>query len=259
MPAQTAKPVLSVVVLCYRAEDHAGTVIMPLYEELEASGVPYELVLVANAWAGSGDTTPAVVAELARDRPAMSVVSFDKGGDMGWDMRTGLQAARGDYLVVIDGDGQVPTRYALDIYKELERTGADIVKGRRYLREDGTARTLSSIIFNLLFVVVFGTRALWDINGRPKGFRRDAWERLDLRTDDWFTDAEIVLKARQLGLRIRELPVVFLANPARPSFVNLGTFWEFLRNMALWRLGRHPAMFGARGSAVSPPGRESAG
>ena len=245
----TAAPVLSVVLLCYRAEDHASVVIEPLHDELEASGITFELVLVANAWAGSGDTTPGIVQKLAAGRPTMTVVTEEKRGDMGWDMRTGLEVARGDYLVVIDGDGQVPVRYALEAYRELERTGADIVKGRRSIREDGTARSLLSLVYNSLFRLVFRTRPLWDVNGRPKGLRRAAWEQLDLRTDDWFTDAEIILKARTLGLRIHEMPVVFLANPTRASFVNAVSVWEFLHNMALWRLGRHPSMLGS--SAMS--------
>ena len=35
---------------------------------------------------------------------------------MGWDMRSGLQAARGDFIVVIDGDGQNPTTDVMRIY-----------------------------------------------------------------------------------------------------------------------------------------------
>ncbi len=79
------------------------------------------------------------------------------------------------------------------------------------------------------------------MNGQPKGLTRSAHERLDLRTDDWFTDAEILLKAKELGLRVVEVPVRFHPRRAGGSNVGLGTVWEFLVNMARWRLGRHPA------------------
>lgn len=233
-------PELSVVVLAYRAENDAGKVIEPLYDQLEASGIHFELIAVANYWPGQADVTPQAVQELLSGRPAMRVVALPKTGAMGFDLRTGLEAARGHYLVAIDGDGQVPVEYVLDIYRLLAG-GADIAKGRRYLREDGTARTLNSIAYNILFRLLFGTWGLWDINGRPKGLTRAAYKVLDLQTDDWFTDAEMILKGRRLRLEIRELPVVFRANEARGSFVGLDAVWEFIVNMARWRLGRHPA------------------
>ncbi len=160
---------------------------------------------------------------------------------MGWDMRSGFDAARGEYLVVICGDGQVPPHAALDVYRCLRATGADFVKGRRFAREDGSVRTANSVGYNTAFRLLFGTRGVWDVNGRPKGLTRRAYEELALATDDWFTDAEILLKAKELGLRTAQLPVRFLRNDARGSFVGLGTVWEFVLNMARWRLRRHPA------------------
>lgn len=232
---------LSVVVLAYRAEERTGDVVLPLYDLLEAEGIAYELILVANYWSDE-DTTPPYARDLAGGRDTIQVVARPKQGDMGWDMRSGLRAATGRFLVVIDGDGQVPVQYALDAYHHLKKTGAPIVKGRRYLRQDGTVRSVLSLGFNALFRLLFRTRGLWDVNGRPKGMTREAWRQLELATDDWFTDAEIVLKARRLGLAVHEFPVRFLENPARASFVGPGTVWEFLRNMTLARLGLHPAL-----------------
>ena len=239
-------PELSVIVLCYRAERQFFRVVPPLDDALRASGTRYELVLVANYWPGAVDATPALASEYAAGRPHVRTVIEPKRGDMGWDFRSGLAAALGRYLVVIDGDGQVPVHYAIDVYRELVTTGADVVKGRRHAREDGSVRTVNSLGYNLAFRLLFGTRGLWDINGRPKGMTRAAYEELALATDDWFTDAEIVLKARERGLEIRELPVRFLRNEARGSFVGLDTVREFVVNMVLWRLGRHPAQRRAR-------------
>ena len=233
-------PELSVVVLAYRAEERTGDVVVPLYDLLETEGISYEMIVVANYWSGD-DSTPIVAAALARERDTIRVVARPKRGDMGWDMRSGLGATGGRFLVVIDGDGQVPVEYALEAYRRLQTTRAPIVKGRRHLREDGWVRSVVSLAFNALFWLLFGTRGLWDVNGRPKGMTREAYEQLDLQTDDWFTDAELLLKARRLGLEVHEFPVRFL-NPAHASFVGPATVWEFLRNMALTRLGLHPAL-----------------
>jgi glycosyltransferase involved in cell wall biosynthesis len=234
-------PELSVVLLCYRAEAELARVAGALHAELETAGVPYELVLVANYWPGRGDPTPKYAQAFAEEHPNSVVVAGPKHGDMGFDLRSGLEAATGAHLVYLDGDGQVPPAAALDVYRSLKRSGANVAKGRRHLREDGSVRSITSLGFNVLFRILFGTRGLWDVNGQPKGLTRAAYDRLDLRTDDWFTDAEILLKARAAGLQIVEVPVHFLAKRAEGSHVGVDTVWEFLVNMIRWRLGRHPA------------------
>jgi glycosyltransferase involved in cell wall biosynthesis len=231
-------PELSAIVLCYRAEGSIRRVVDPLHALLEDSGVPYELVLVANYREGSGDTTPAVVEEFARTHPNVRFLANTKHGGMGEDMRAGFAAAQGENIVVIDGDAQNPVEDLLKMHQLMRETGADVMKGRRIARFDGPYRRVVSGGFNALFMVLFGSRGLWDINGKPKGITRRAYERMTLKSDDWFIDAEIVLAARRLGLEVVEMPVVFRRNEERASFVKVSAIWEFLGNMARARLRR---------------------
>jgi glycosyltransferase involved in cell wall biosynthesis len=231
-----APPELSAIVLCYRAEESIQKVVEPLHRDLAESGVPFEVVLVANFNEGQADRTPEVVCALAERLDGVRTVIKPKEGAMGWDMRSGLDAATGDYLVVIDGDAQNPVEDVLRIYEEMRRTGADVMKGRRIARFDGPYRRLVSYVYNGVFMLLFRTRGLWDINGKPKGLTRAAYERMGLKADDWFIDAEIVLAARRAGLQVNELPVVFNRNEERASFVRANAILEFVRNMAHARL-----------------------
>ena len=232
------RPELSVIVLCYQANDAIHRVIDPLYEQLEASGVAYELLLVANQWPDRPDPTGQVVEAFAEDHETVRTVMEAKQGAMGWDMRSGLAAAAGDYLVVMDGDAQNPVDDVLKMYRRMRATGVDVMKGRRIARFDGPYRRVISTVYNVAFTVLFGTRGIWDVNGKPKGLTRAAYEALELESDDWFIDAEIVLSARRQGLAVAELPVVFHRNDERDSFVRPGAILEFLRNMARQRLRR---------------------
>jgi glycosyltransferase involved in cell wall biosynthesis len=227
-----APPELSAIVLCYRAEESILRVIEPLYEQLERSGIPFELVLVANYHSDQKDNTPEIVAAFAASHDHAQTVIKPKEGGMGWDMRSGFDVAGGSFMVVIDGDAQNPVEDVLRMYREMERTGADVLKGRRIARFDGVYRRLVSGVYNALFRMLFRTRGLWDINGKPKGITRAAYEQLQLSSDDWFIDAEMVLAARRAGQRVGEMPVVFNRNEARASFVRPSAIWEFLRNMA---------------------------
>jgi glycosyltransferase involved in cell wall biosynthesis len=230
-----APPELSAIVLCYRAGESIGFVIGPLHGELSASGTRFEMVLVAN-YDRSDDCTPEVVRDFAAHHENVRTVIEPKAGAMGWDMRTGLAAATGDYLVVIDGDAQNPIGDVLRMYREMRRTRVDVMKGRRTSRFDGPYRRLVSFGYNLMFAVLFHTRGLWDINGKPKGMTRAAYEQLGLTSDDWFIDAEIVLNARRAEMRVAELPVTFNRNEERASFVRPSAIVEFLRNMLRRRM-----------------------
>jgi glycosyltransferase involved in cell wall biosynthesis len=234
------QPELSAVVLGYRAEGALRPVLESLHRELEGLGEPFELVIVANYHAGSSDSTPEIARDFVRSHPNARMVAQVKQGGMGWDLRSGLEAATGRFLVVIDGDGQNPPSDVPRVYRALRETGCDIVKGRRVTRHDGLHRRILSTAYNLVFALWFGTWRLWDINGKPKGITREAYRRVDLRSNDWFLDAELILEARRLGMAIGEIPVQFRASTSRRSFVRPEAILEFARHMLSYRLRGRP-------------------
>ena len=83
--------------------------------------------------------------------------------------------------------------------------------------------------YNAIFSLLFGFKVR-DINSKPKIIRRDKYQLLHLESDDWFTDAEIVIRARELGLKIGETPVHFAVNDKRGSFVKPKAILEFTSN-----------------------------
>jgi hypothetical protein len=85
------------------------------------------------------------------------------------------------------------------------------------------------LIFNLPF---------YDINAKPRIFRRKWLELFDLTSRDWFVDAEILIKAHYLGLSVQEIPVVFRRRQEGFSSVNIMAVAEFLKNIVKYRLGK---------------------
>ncbi len=230
-------PDLSVVVLCYRSGDEARSCAARIGKVLVDAGIDnYQLVLVGNYVAGSGDTTPDVVRELAAGDPRIVCSAVAKQGMMGWDMRSGLSLATGACLAVIDGDGQVLVEDLVRIYRLLREQGLDLAKTYRTRRGDGLKRKLFSLVFNGLFHGLFPGLAVRDVNAKPKILTRAAYERLALRSDDWFIDAEILIQARRLGFRIGEIETEFLGLTGRRSFISMAAVVEFLRNLWRYRL-----------------------
>ena len=150
---------------------------------------------------------------------------------MGWDARSGLRAATGRYVALIDGDEQVPADEVRVVYEVMSQGGLDLVTTFRCERGDGLWRIFNSWAYNMVFRILFPGLNLRDVNSKPKIFTREFLDRLDLRSDDWFLDAEICIQARRLGARIRQVPTVFLRPTHRKSFVGPRAVVEFLWNL----------------------------
>ncbi len=75
-----------------------------------------------------------------------------------------------------------------------------------------------------------------DINSKPKIITRDAYSKMNLKSTDWFIDAEIMIQARALKLKIEKIPVIFSANESRKSFVRFGAIAEFIFNLIRYRI-----------------------
>ncbi len=229
---------LSVVVLCY----HSGKTILPFFnklrEVLENLHVEYEIVLVANDFAESKDETIEIVAQLALDQPRVKPVTLIKEGMMGWDMLQGMNSCSGKYICVIDGDGQFPIESVAEVYSVIKDSDFDIVKTYRVKRHDGSYRIFLSSVYNLLFTLIYPGLHSKDVNSKPKILTRDVYSRLNLQSTDWFIDAEIMIAARDLKLKIKEVPITFSANASRKSFVKVSAIIEFVLNMVRFKFRR---------------------
>lgn len=208
-----------------------------LQRTLSRCNFSWELVLVGNYVEGSDDETPQVVKKLAERSDNIRTVIRPKEGMMGWDMRMGLDAARGTYIGVIDGDGQFPPESIIACLLKCELEDLDLTKTYRVIRDDGLYRRFISTVYNGIFSLLFGFKVR-DINSKPKIIRRDKYELLHLESDDWFADAEIIIRARELGLKIGETPVHFKSNDNRGSFVKPKAILEFSSNLLKYRFSR---------------------
>ena len=219
---------LSVVVLCYHSENIIEKFVEQLISELTELNVIYELVLVANYDKNSDDNTPVLAAQLAQKYNSIKVLAHEKEGGMGWDMRSGLSAATGKYIAVIDGDAQMPASDIPIVYGVIKFGKYDLVKTYRAKRYDGFVRTFLSDMYNILFRLFFSPSfPVRDINSKPKIFTKTAYQKMNLRSNDWFTDAEIMIQAFSQQLKIAEISTVFYKNERKTSFVGFKTVWEF--------------------------------
>jgi glycosyltransferase involved in cell wall biosynthesis len=240
MESQSQDPPVefSMAILCYRAGESIIPFVENLHRIMSMFRIEWELVLVANFWPGTGDRTPEVCQSLAARLLHVRCIAEPKQGAMGWDMRKGLEACRGRYIGVIDGDGQFPVEAIFSCFAKIRSEDYDFIKTYRVVRADGLYRNFISFIYQRLFNLLFPAyRGFSDVNSKPKIMKREAFQRMELLSDDWFVDAEIMLNCLALRLRMYEIPVKFQSLGGRKSFVRPGAVFEFLRHLLAYRFG----------------------
>ena len=227
-----ANPTVSLILPFYNEEANVERVVTGLLEGFQPSRWQLQLVCVQN---GSRDQTGALLKQLAAGHPEICVVEVLQNRGYGYGIRQGLGSATGEIIGYLDGDGQVRPVDVLQVLAGIP--SAQAAKAVRVVRNDGWQRRLVSGIYNAMFRVLFAVAAR-DANAKPKFLRKEILAKLALVSDDWFIDAEVMIKTTALGIQWGEWPVEFCKRNGGRSNVRLGSITEFLRNLWRWRWGR---------------------
>lgn len=227
---------LSIVILCYRSEESIID-FSKRVKDLALGLTPnFEIILVGNYVLGSDDRTKDIVEQIANQDNVFKAVCKPKEGMMGWDMRTGLEIATGKYICVIDGDGQFPIEGISDCFQLIKTGNYELVKTYREQRNDGLYRKVISKVYNLIFSILFPDLDSKDVNSKPKVFTKSLYDKMNLTSDDWFIDAEIMINVGRMKAKYYEIPTKFYELHGRVSFVKISAILEFLRNLIVFRL-----------------------
>jgi glycosyltransferase involved in cell wall biosynthesis len=170
---------LSVVVPVYNEEDNVGRLCEAISRALRGRGLRYEVLLVDD---GSKDSTFERAKSLLAEYPEVRVVKLRRNCGQTPAMAAGIENARGDVVVTMDGDLQndpedIPT------FLEKINEGYDLVVGWRHDRKDKLiSRKIPSRIANWLIGKVTGV-PIKDNGCSLKAFRAKVIKRVPLYSE----------------------------------------------------------------------------
>ena len=217
---------LSIVLPAHNESENLPDLLRDLKSALFQAAIRSEII-VAND--GSTDDTEKVLNSLKSEISELSVVKIEKKSGFGNAIIKGLETASGSVLGYMVADGQIQPAALVETYKKLKKDNLAFCKAFRTNRQDGFLRMTMSAVYNLLFRIMFNC-SLGDIGGNPKIFTRNFYESADLRSKDFFIEAEIMLKAKRNNFSMGEVPVISLERKRGRSNISLFTSLQYLKN-----------------------------
>jgi glycosyltransferase involved in cell wall biosynthesis len=220
---------VSIVMPCLNEAESIEACVRKARAGLERTGFSGEIIVVDN---GSTDGS-AEVAEAAGAR----VIHEPRRGYGNAHMR-GFAEARGRYIVMGDADDTYDFGGIQALLKPLDR-GYDLVVGNRFkggIQKDAMPwahRYIGSPIINLLLRLFTGAK-IGDSQSGFRAFTRDAYLRMQLRSNGMELASEMVLKSARRGLRVTEVPISYAPRVGESKLRTLRDGWRHVRFLLLF-------------------------
>jgi dolichol-phosphate mannosyltransferase len=226
------------------------SVIVPVYNEIahldkllqaiHASPVKKEIIIVDD---GSTDGTRAKLQAMAsadnnnadHNNNGVSIVFHEQNCGKGAAIRTGLQYARGEYILIQDSDLEYDPQDYPVLLKPLELHQANVVYGVRPDRhERGLGFFLGAKLLTLLTNLLYGA-GIHDEATCYKAFRRSLISQIDLQCRRFEFCPEVTAKLCRMGEKIAEVPIAYAPRSAdEGKKIRLADGW-----LAIWTLLRY--------------------
>ena len=167
-----------------------------------------EIVVVDD---GSTDGTRRILRAL-EDRLGVTVILHERNQGKGAAVRTGLDHASGEVVLIQDADLEYDPRDFPALLQPILENRSQVVYGSRFRGGPTKAmffwHMLGNRFLTLVTNVLYNT-ILSDMETCYKVFTREVAEQLDLKAPGWGFDPEITAQILKRGYRIYEVPISY--------------------------------------------------
>jgi len=151
----------------------------------------------------STDNTVEVARELRRD----AKILYQPNKGKGEALKIGVKAASGDVVVTLDADGTYSPE-EMPKFVQAVLQGKDVAKGSRFVHGAPSCmplhRRLGNRVLAMTANLLLGT-SYTDICSGYYAFRREVFQKLDLKSDGFEMEQEFFVKAAQMKLKVVEI------------------------------------------------------
>ncbi|MBX3292239.1 MAG: glycosyltransferase family 2 protein [Acidobacteria bacterium] len=146
MPPENVK--VSVVMPCYREAGNIADVLKKVRNALDSAAGNFEIIVIDD---GSPDETWKVLTECGDEIAELRAYRLSRNFGKELALTAGLEAAKGDIVIVMDGDGQHPPELIAEMLRVYREGGVDIVEATKVDRgkESLFSRISAGIFYRL--------------------------------------------------------------------------------------------------------------
>jgi len=194
------------------------SVIIPVYNEVktiqeiirrvQATGLADEIVAIDD---GSTDGSRDLLAGLNGENN-IKVRYHEKNQGKGKAVRTGIQNASGDLIIIQDADLEYDPREYTNLLRPIQEGIADVVYGSRFLGAGRRPVLFWNMVANKILTLVTNilyNNILTDMETGYKLFRRQVVENMSLHAHGFDFEPEFTAKILKMKVRIYEIPITF--------------------------------------------------
>ena len=217
---------LSIIIPCYNEEKRIETTIKEVNEYLSKKNYSYEIIVVND---GSTDNTKKIVKTLLPKIKNLKFLDNKINKGKGAAVKQGMLNSTGDYSLFMDADNAIKINH-LDKFLEVIKKGDyDLVIGS--IEISGAKPATDYVGFSRSYRHILGKlskyliRALtiWEIHDTQRAFKlftkNTAHEIFSRQTiNRWGFDIELLVIAKKLKYKIKELPVEWINPEGRVTF-----------------------------------------
>lgn len=201
-------PTFSIVIPAYKEARIIGTTLEKLTTYLKNQNLSdsTEVVLVV---ASGGDATAKICREFKDRFKYFELIEPGHKVGKGRDVRAGMLAARGAYIMFMDADLSTPVHYIGKVFTTLKQGDVDIVIGQRSLLKTHKGMRLVGSIASNLMVQLLLLPGYKDTQCGFKAFTAEASKKLfePLNTMGWGFDLEILSRAKSAHYKVGKIDI----------------------------------------------------
>jgi dolichol-phosphate mannosyltransferase len=242
---ETNNKELSIFIPSYREAANLRVLLPRINSACGGLGVPFEILIIDTA-------EPMDETRVVCQMDNVRYINRRGGNRYGDAVRTGIEEARGKYVIVMDADGSHTPEFIPKLF--ASRHNAEVVIASRYVEGGDTDNPkyliLMSLIVNLIYSFVLNLRCK-DVSNSFKLYRADDLKRLQLQCQNFDIVEEILFKLRRAdrNMRILELPYTFkkrmFGETKRNLFLFMLTYvWTLVRlRLSVFDIKAHQRAF----------------
>jgi len=139
---------ISVVIPLYNESRLVNRLLKEVVANLRKTDESFEIVCVDD---GSTDSTLDKLLSFRKENNELRVISLSRNFGLQAALKAGLEYAKGDLVIIMDGDFQDPPELIPTLYNKIKETNSDIVTAVREQRREKLSRRIYTNVFHRIF------------------------------------------------------------------------------------------------------------